>query len=122
MMDSPSHRQVSAYVQVSAKEYWDASVDPVAQFSAPVCGHMNADHGDASIAMVRHFTGEPVDKVTMLSIDRYGINTECIVGDTKANIRLAFPEPAEDRKAVKDRVVAMASAAVQTAAPASAEQ
>jgi putative heme iron utilization protein len=76
---------------------------------------MNADHGDSSVAVARHVTGEPVDKVTMLSIDRFGINTECVIGGTEVSIRLPFPEPAEDRKAVKNRIVAMTREAAEAA-------
>jgi putative heme iron utilization protein len=91
-------------------EYWEATPDPVAQFSKPVCGHMNDDHADAIVAMVKHAVGIEVSKARMLSLDRLGVNTECIIEDTTVNVRLAFPEPALDRKSIKDRIVAMTNA------------
>lgn len=44
-------------MQVSGKDYTAASPDPVAPFSAPICGHMNADHSDSTAAMVFHYAG-----------------------------------------------------------------
>lgn len=43
--------------QVTAEEYAAAAVDPIYKFSAPVAGHMNADHADATRAMVKHYVG-----------------------------------------------------------------
>lgn len=42
---------------VAPKEYLAARPDPVAAFSAPVCGHMNADHESDTIAMVHKYVG-----------------------------------------------------------------
>lgn len=92
-------------MQVQSDEYWGAQPDPVAQFSAPVCGHMNADHSESTVAMVKQQVGVDVDKATMLSIDRLGFSVECMIGDQPVKVRLAFDEPAEDRKAVKERIV-----------------
>lgn len=43
--------------QITAEEYAEAAPDPIYQFSAPVAGHMNADHADATRAMVKHYVG-----------------------------------------------------------------
>jgi hypothetical protein len=42
---------------VAPKEYLAAGPDPVAAFSGPVCGHMNADHESDTIAMVHKYVG-----------------------------------------------------------------
>jgi hypothetical protein len=42
---------------VSAAEYRAARPDPVAAFSATVCGHMNADHVADTLAMLQHYVG-----------------------------------------------------------------
>lgn len=44
----------------------------------------------------------------MLSIDRLGMNTRAVptrAPDQTVNVRIAFSEPAENRKAVKERLV-----------------
>ena len=42
---------------VAGAEYAAAAPDPISPFSAPVAGHMNADHADATAAMVKHYVG-----------------------------------------------------------------
>jgi hypothetical protein len=39
---------VAVTCQVSVEQYVSAKPDPVAPFSKPVAGHMNADHADAT--------------------------------------------------------------------------
>ena len=54
----------------------------------------------------------------MLSVDRLGISTQCRpkrAPTGHVNIRLAFPEPAETRGAVKEQLVAMTRAAAAAA-------
>ena len=43
--------------QVTSEEYAAAQPDPIAPFSAPVAGHMNDDHADATAAMIKHYVG-----------------------------------------------------------------
>lgn len=45
--------QHPAMLQMSGEEYLTAARDPIAQFSAPVCGHMNDDHGEDMKAMIK---------------------------------------------------------------------
>lgn len=92
---------------ISPEAYLTASPDPVAQFSAPVCGHMNADHGDATIAMMKHFAGITVDEATLMSLDSYGMDVSCLKDGTRFKCRLGFLEPVTDRKGIKDQIVAM---------------
>ena len=101
-------------MQVAADAFWAAEPDPVAAFSKPVCGHMNADHADSTKAIVQHYTGIAVDSATMTAIDRLGFDTDCKLGEDTFSIRLAYPERADDRKAVKDRIVQMSQAAAQS--------
>lgn len=65
-----------------------------------------------------------VESAEMLSVDRLGITTQCRpkrAPDQRVNVRLAFPEPAETRGAVKEQLVAMTRAAAAAAQPAAAE-
>lgn len=63
--------------QVSGEEYRNAKPDPIYQFSAPVAGHMNADHADATAAIVRDVVGITVSKADILAIDRLGMTVRC---------------------------------------------
>lgn len=102
--------------RVSGDEYTVAAPDPVAAFAAPVCGHMNDDHADSIRAMVKHYAGISVDEARMVSLDRLGFNTACIRGGQPFKARLAFPKPADDRKAIKELIVEMTRAAAAAAA------
>lgn len=54
----------------------------------------------------------------MMAVDRLGITTQCRpkrAPDQRVNIRLSFPEPAENRGAVKEQLVAMTRAAAAAA-------
>ena len=102
--------------KVSGADYTAASVDPVAAFSAPVCGHMNADHSESTVAMIKHYVGISVEKASMLSLDRLGVNVACERQGEKFKCRLPFPRPAEDRKSIKEVIVEMTRAAAAAAA------
>jgi hypothetical protein len=57
-------------VQISAEEYTATSSDPVASFAEPIALHMNRDHADSIVAMVRHYVGIAVQTAIIISIDR----------------------------------------------------
>jgi putative heme iron utilization protein len=97
--------------KISGEEYAQAQVDPVAAFSGPVCGHMNADHADSTQAMIKHYIGITVDKAMMLSLDKLGVNVACERQGESFKCRLPFPRPANDRKMIKELIVEMTRAA-----------
>eukprot|EP00611_Tribonema_gayanum_P008634 TRINITY_DN1823_c2_g1_i1.p1 TRINITY_DN1823_c2_g1~~TRINITY_DN1823_c2_g1_i1.p1 ORF type:complete len:112 (-),score=36.80 TRINITY_DN1823_c2_g1_i1:637-972(-) len=80
---------------------------------APAQTHMNSDHGDSTVAMVEHYItgGAKVDSATLVGVDRKGMNVLVAMGGESGKLRLPFPSPADDRKAVKDRIVEMTRAA-----------
>lgn len=93
---------------MTADEFYAGTPDPVAAFSGPVCGHMNADHDKDNLAMVRHYTGlVDAETVKLLDLDRLGMNAEATRKGQKFKLRLPFPRPAEDRKSIKDLIVEM---------------
>ena len=95
-------------MQIKPEDYYAALPDPVAQFSQPVCHHMNDDHAETIPKMVKHQVGIAVDSGKMLAIDKLGFEVECVAnGEGGVRFRLNFPEPAESRGAVKDRIVQM---------------
>lgn len=98
---------------VNSDQYYSAQQDPVAMFSSPVCTHMNDDHSEASIAMVKHYAGITVDKATMLSLDKLGINLSCDRNGDTFRCRLPYPNgPVTERKAIKDAIVEMTKSAM----------
>eukprot|EP00218_Dolichomastix_sp_CCMP3274_P007286 CAMPEP_0170143258 /NCGR_PEP_ID=MMETSP0033_2-20121228/9812_1 /TAXON_ID=195969 /ORGANISM="Dolichomastix tenuilepis, Strain CCMP3274" /LENGTH=271 /DNA_ID=CAMNT_0010379691 /DNA_START=77 /DNA_END=892 /DNA_ORIENTATION=+ len=97
---------------VKTEDYAAAEADPVAAFSGPVASHMNADHSDSTVACVLAATGVAVSSASIVSLDKIGLNIEAVTADgEQTKLRLPFPEPATDRKAVKDQIVAMTKAA-----------
>lgn len=38
-------------------DYMAVQPDPVGAYAAPVMKHMNDDHGDSTVAMVKHYIG-----------------------------------------------------------------
>lgn len=95
---------------MSAQEYMSAKADPIAQFSAPVCGHMNADHEADTLAIVKHYAGVTMESAKMLDLDRLGMNLECKRQGQTFKLRLPFVKPAEDRKGIKEAIVEMTKA------------
>ena len=77
--------------QISAKDYFAAKPDPVFQFSAPVAGHMNRDHSEATQAIVKSVTGLTVEKADILTIDRLGMTVMCKHQGESMKARIPFP-------------------------------
>lgn len=57
-------------LQISAEEFAAAQSDPVAHFAAPIAQHMNADHADSILAMLRHYIGIDVQSSSIQTLDR----------------------------------------------------
>ena len=111
-----SGRWVGGFAQaktISSEEYLGSKPDPVAAFSAPVCSHMNLDHADDMTAMIQHYSGLKVESPVMNGLDKLGINFSVKLSGSPSPLplRLNYPSPAEDRKAIKDQIVAMTKAA-----------
>eukprot|EP00884_Botryococcus_braunii_P004094 jgi/Botrbrau1/13686/Bobra.0378s0015.1 len=104
--------------QVTEEEYRTAVPDPVAQFSGPVAGHMNDDHSDAIVAIVKQVVGITVDKAKMLNLDRLGFNVECQRGESTFKARIPFPREAKSRGEIKELIVELTRAAAPAAAKA----
>jgi putative heme iron utilization protein len=102
---------------VPAADYLAAAPDPVAPFTGPVAGHMNADHGADMLAMVRGSIPGASDAkgpVRMTRVDQLGCDFAVAglfgEGQPETRVRLPWPEPANDRKALKDRIVELTKA------------
>ncbi|MEM9036056.1 MAG: DUF2470 domain-containing protein [Actinomycetota bacterium] len=103
---------------VTGDELAAAEADPVLPHAAGAVAHMNDDHGDANLAMVRHLGAvDDVDSATMTSIDRHGVS---LVASTSAGprmVRLRFEDgPLTQPEQVRGAVVAMAKRAAEVGA------
>lgn len=93
---------------VAGDELADAVVDEVQRGSAPAVDHMNADHADANLDMVRHLGGvTAATSATLHAIDRHGLTLYAHVDGVPHTVRLRFPDgplasPADLRPAVVD--------------------
>ena len=146
---------------ISASEYQSVKVDPVRKFSGPVCKHMNEDHAESTLDIVKmevfgeenmglirssnSSSGDDDDggggggsssrsrsgggnknkstqdeswKAEMCEIDSIGMTVSLQLGSQNlGKVRIEWPEPALDRKAIKDQIVALTkkAAAAKTA-------
>lgn len=58
---------------VSVEDYKNAKPDPVAAFATPVMTHMNDDHADSVIAMIKHYAGVSCSEASIVSLDKFGM-------------------------------------------------
>jgi putative heme iron utilization protein len=92
---------------VTADDYRAAEADPLRDAAAGILEHMNADHAEALLAIVRHFGGLEAEQVTMVSIDRLGFVVRAKTAAGMKGLRLAFPEPVRTRDDARRVLVAM---------------
>lgn len=96
---------------VPADEYIRSQPDPLAEFSAEILSHMNADHAD-TLVLLAHAAGEPeVDSAVMTAVDRLGFHVRLRSGERVHGARIAFPREVRDRAQVRSVLVDMVTAA-----------
>ena len=93
---------------VDAAEYGRARPDPLSDAATEIVRHMNADHKDALVVLVRVFAGIEAQEVDMTSVDRLGFHVRAKTKDGMRGARIAFPREvrnsAETRKAMVEMV------------------
>lgn len=115
---------------VSAKEYKEAKPDPIMAFGGHIAQHMNEDHMDSTIAMVKHYIPSLagpenyVQAAEITSVDSLGMyvkitrdpdNEDQLPGQPKQfKLRLPFPRPVTERKDVKNVIVEMTQASMES--------
>lgn len=93
---------------VTAEQYETASADPLAPFAGPVMKHMNDDHSDSTVAMIKYYVGIPVSEATIVSLDKLGMTVKAkleVAGGGYSKVRLPFPRLVTERKTVKEVLV-----------------
>jgi len=101
---------------VTSQDYLNARPDPIAPFAAPIAKHMNDDHSDSTIAMIKHYVGLPCTEAQITSIDSLGMTVKAkleIAGGGYTKVRLPFPKAVTERKGVKEVLVEMTQASSQ---------
>ena len=76
---------------IDADDYHAAEPDPISAFAAPVMAHMNGDHSDASLAMVKHYIGFPATSARRLRRAR----VVCVAPVSSASRRRVVPRRSE---------------------------
>jgi len=87
---------------VSASDYDRSQPDPLADSTAEIIQHMNADHKDALVLLARTFALIESTEATMTAVDRLGFHVRMKTPDGLRGARIAFlreaSNPAETRK------------------------
>ena len=75
---------------IPAGDYLIAMPDPLAGVSREIINHMNTDHPDALLQIVRHVGGEKADAASMTAIDRLGFHVRLRTDDRIYSERIPF--------------------------------
>jgi putative heme iron utilization protein len=93
---------------VAAFEYDRSQPDPLADSTAEIIEHMNADHKDALILLAKNFAGVEAQAATMIAVDRLGFHVRLKTQDGLRGVRIAFlrevNNPAETRRVLVEMV------------------
>lgn len=97
--------------KVTPEQLMSTAPDPIAPFAGHVVRHMNEDHKDSLIAMVKHFTGLTVDQTLLVALDRLGMDCICLKDKERVKCRLPYTRPVSTRGELKDVIVEMSKQA-----------
>ncbi|KAI3738574.1 hypothetical protein L2E82_28611 [Cichorium intybus] len=93
------------------KDFREAKVDQIYQFSKPISSHMNKDHANDTKLIVQKSTSIPVEFANMVDVDSLGFNVKAGYKSSNFKLRIPFPRRAEERKDVKTLIIEMLQAA-----------
>jgi hypothetical protein len=72
---------------------------------ATVAAHMNNDHADDNVLIVRAFGGQPdATRAVMLGVDFEAVHFEATVGDRVVPVRVPFRRPITGRPEIRTEV------------------
>jgi putative heme iron utilization protein len=92
---------------VAGEEYSGARPDPLAETAQEIIAHMNADHPDALLSIVRRSTGEIATEASMTAVDRLGFHVRLKTGDGFHGRRVAFPREVRNKEEARAVLVEM---------------
>lgn len=86
---------------------------------AAVCSHMNDDHADDNVVIVRGVGGCPTARAaTMVGMDLDGIDFDVVTDEGPATVRVPFAGSVEDRAQIRTEVVRLFEASRDLLGPA----
>jgi hypothetical protein len=93
---------------VAASDYNQAQPDPLADTATGIIEHMNTDHKDALILLVRALAGIESQEAAMTSVDRLGFHVRLKTQDGMKGARIPFlrevSNPGDTRKVLVEMV------------------
>ncbi len=93
---------------VQASDYGQAQPDPLADSAVGIIEHMNTDHKDALILLVKACAGIVAQEAAMTSVDRLGFHVRLKTAEGMKGARIAFlrevNNPGEVRKVLVEMV------------------
>jgi heme iron utilization protein len=92
---------------VGVDDYVSAQPDPLAGFAAEIIEHMNADHGEALLAITRHLGRLAAEEATLVSCDRLGFSVRARTAEGMKGTRIQFAAPVTSRDEARKAFVAM---------------
>ena len=92
---------------VEAADYGAASPDPLAEASAGILKHMNADHGAAMVTLAQKYAGLVGTEAQMTSVDRLGFSLRLKTTDGMKGTRINFPAEVSTAEETRAALVAM---------------
>jgi putative heme iron utilization protein len=99
---------------VPASEYYSGQPDPLADTATEIIRHMNTDHGEALVLLVRAFAGIESQEVAMTSVDRLGFHVRLKTQDGARAARIAFLREVSSSAEARKVLVEMVGQARQT--------
>ena len=100
---------------VSASEYDRSQPDPLADSMELMIRHMNADHKDALVLLVRQFAQIEAQEATMIAVDRLGFHLRVKMHDGVRGVRIAFLREVRNSAESRSVLVEMVQQARTTA-------
>jgi putative heme iron utilization protein len=92
---------------VAAEDYATAAPDPLAEAAPGILAHMNADHVDSMIQLVRAHAQLEATEATMTSVDRLGFHLRLKTAEGMKGARINFPREVATSKETREVLVAM---------------
>ncbi len=87
---------------ITATDYAQAEVDPLADLATGIIDHMNTDHAESLVKLARHFATVPAEEGTMTAVDHLGFNLQVVADDAAHHLRIEFPQPVLDGQAARE--------------------
>lgn len=98
---------------VAASEYGAAQPDPLADATAGIIEHMNADHKDSLILLARKFAGIEAEEAAMTSVDRLGFHLRLRTAEGMRGARVAFLREVSSPEETRSVLIEMVEGARQ---------